>query len=332
MKKARVVRDFDFFIDEYMYHCRSRRLRPKTMSSYEQTLRLFERWCLEQEEITEPSQVADSTIRHYICSLQERGKYTFYALEKAPITFVPSRRRDYAQAISTTTINNYIRNLKAFFAWYSDITCSPNPMEKVRLLRNERKPQEYLEDHEVEALLKVFDRSCFSEHRDFMIILLLLDTGMRIGECLQITDDNLDMNERTICLPGENTKSRHARFVFFSAKTGKSLQRWLRYKDRYTSSKLLFPVKAGTPVQIHSFEASFQRYLIRAGIEKKYSPHALRNNFAKRCLMNGMDIYTLSRILGHSSVAVTEKAYLDLTDRDLRRRYQNFSPIENLLK
>lgn len=46
--------------------------------------------------------------------------------------------------------------------------------------------------------------------------------------------------------------------------------------------------------------------------------------------MNGMDIYTLSRILGHSSVTVTEKAYLDLTDQDLRHRYQNFSPIENM--
>ena len=52
----------------------------------------------------------------------------------------------------------------------------------------------------------------------------------------------------------------------------------------------------------------------------------------KRCLMNGMDIYTLSRILGHSSVTVTEKAYLDLNDRDLRNRYQNFSPIENMRK
>lgn len=46
--------------------------------------------------------------------------------------------------------------------------------------------------------------------------------------------------------------------------------------------------------------------------------------------MNGMDIYTLSRILGHSSVTVTEQAYLDLSDRDLRQRYQNFSPVENM--
>ena len=60
MKKAKTIRDFDYYIDEYMYHCRSRKLRPKTMSSYEQTLRLFERWCLEEAEITQPSQVLDT--------------------------------------------------------------------------------------------------------------------------------------------------------------------------------------------------------------------------------------------------------------------------------
>ena len=68
----------------------------------------------------------------------------------------------------------------------------------------------------------------------------------------------------------------------------------------------------------------------RAGIEKDISPHTLRNNFAKRCLMSGMDIYTLSKILGHSSVTVTEKAYLDLTVTDIRKNYQKFSPLEAL--
>ena len=330
MRKKQFKRDFDYYIDEYMYNCRSRKLRPKTMISYEQTLRLFERWCLEEANITEPSQVLESTIRHYICSLQERGKYTFYSAENCAITYNPARRRDFSQDVSTTTINNYIHNLKAFFTWYADITQAQNPMVKIRQLRNERKAQEFLEDHEIDKLLKIFDRSYFPEHRDFMMIMLILDTGMRLGECLQVTTDALDMDDRTILLPAENTKGRRTRCVFFSVKTSKCLQRWLRYKDRYTSSKFLFPKKGGLPLDIHSFESAFKRYLGRAGIDKAYSPHALRNNFAKRCLMNGMDIYTLSRILGHSSVSVTENAYLDLTDRDLRHRYQNFSPIENM--
>ena len=78
MKKKQLKRDFDYWIDEYMYNCRSRKLRPKTMISYEQSLRLFERWCLEEASITEPEQVLETTIRHYICSLQERGKHFIY--------------------------------------------------------------------------------------------------------------------------------------------------------------------------------------------------------------------------------------------------------------
>jgi len=48
--------------------------------------------------------------------------------------------------------------------------------------------------------------------------------------------------------------------------------------------------------------------------------------------MNGMDIYTLSKILGHSSVIVTEKAYLDLTSEEIGKRYQSFSPVANMQK
>ena len=188
------------------------------MQSYEQTLRLFERWCLEEANITEPGQVLESTIRHYICSLQERGKYTFYAAENCAITYDPTRRRDFSQEVSTTTINNYIRNLKAFFAWYADTTMTTSPMLKVRQLHNDRKAQEYLEDHEIEKLLKIFDRSYYPEHRDFMAIMLILDTGMRLGECLQVTTDDIDMDDRTICLPAENTKGRRTRFVFSLSK------------------------------------------------------------------------------------------------------------------
>ena len=85
--KGHIKRDFDFYIDEYLYYCQSRRLRPKTMSSYEQTLRLFERWTREQKGIESPLEVREQTIRHYICDLQDRGKYSFYA------TAMATRRR-----------------------------------------------------------------------------------------------------------------------------------------------------------------------------------------------------------------------------------------------
>ena len=169
MPKKVVEKDFDFYIDEYMYNCRSRRLRPKTMQSYEQTLRLFERWCADVVNISEPAAVTDSVLRRYICDLQERGKYTFYASEKTKNINCPERRRDYRNEITVTTINNYIRNLRAFFTWYSETEQQHNPMEKIKTFKNGRKVKDYLEDEEVERLLKCFDkeRPSFTETMRF---------------------------------------------------------------------------------------------------------------------------------------------------------------------
>ena len=77
------------------------------------------------------------------------------------------------------------------------------------------------------------------------------------------------------------------------------------------------------------FEKNFKNYCNRIEL-KNVSPHTLRNNFAKRFLMNGGNIFTLSQILGHSSVTVTEQAYLDLTDEDIRQSYQDFSPLAKM--
>ena len=169
MKQTKSVRDFDFYIDEYMYNCQSRKLRKKTLQTYEQTLRLFERWCLDQMGIRSPEEVRESIFRRYICDLQERGKYTFYSVNDSAIGYTPNKRRDYAHPLSVTSINNYIRNLKAFFTWFARYAALPNPTAEVKELKNERKAREYLEDEEIEKLMKSFDRSLYKEHRDSMI-------------------------------------------------------------------------------------------------------------------------------------------------------------------
>lgn len=67
--------DFDWQTNEFMLYCRTTQLREKTMLSYEQTLRLFEKWCKEEQGITSVDKVNENVIRRYIFDLQERGKY-----------------------------------------------------------------------------------------------------------------------------------------------------------------------------------------------------------------------------------------------------------------
>ena len=321
--------DFDWQIDEFMVYCRSTQLREKTMKSYEQTLRLFERWCQEQMEITTVDKVTEAVIRHYIRDLQERGKYSFYAVESQKETNDPDRRRDFRKPISTITINKYIRNLRVFFNWLDrDYTIARNPMKTIRQLKVNRKAKEYLSDDELRRLISKMDKSYYSEHRDYVMIMLMLDSGMRLGECSCLLVEDLELGRRRIVLRAEITKDRQDRTVFFSEKTEKILRRWLQFKDRYVDRDFLFPVRErGSHIQVSNFESNFKKYLIRAGLNETFTPHCLRNNFAKRCLMNGMDIYTLSKLRGHSSVTVTEQAYLGFTDEDIVKCYQSHSAL-----
>lgn len=318
------------YVDEYMYYCKSKQLRPKTLSSYEQTLILFNKW-LENNDIKHTEDITNRIVLSYIDDIKNRGKYTVLVNSDSHKTNYPNRRRDFRNQVSITTINNYIRNLKAFFNWMEEENDLKNPMKRIKLFPNKHKPKDFISDEDFNKLISVFDKSYFNEYRDYCIIILLLDTGMRIGECTRILMDDLDLQNCCINLRATETKGKKDRTVFFSTQTQKILKRWINYKDRYTETDYLFCTKANnSPVTISGFESNFKSYIKRAELKETISPHTLRNNFAKRCLMNGMDIYTLSRILGHSSVKVTEQAYLDLTSSDLRNNYVKFSPVANL--
>ena len=107
--------DFDWQTNEFMLYCRTTQLREKSMMAYEQSLKLFQRWCMDEMGIFTVDKVTENVIRRYIMELQERGKYTFYIVDKQKKTNYPERRRDFRQPISTATINNYIRNIRVFF-------------------------------------------------------------------------------------------------------------------------------------------------------------------------------------------------------------------------
>lgn len=131
--------DFDWQINEFMVFCRSTQLREKTLNSYEQTLRLFERWCRDELNIDTVDKVTESVMRRYINDLQERGKYSFYAQDAGKGKNYPERRRDYRKPISVVTINNYIRNMRVFFNWLErDYVLHKNPMKKIRQLNVNR--------------------------------------------------------------------------------------------------------------------------------------------------------------------------------------------------
>ncbi len=178
-------------------------------------------------------------------------------------------------------------------------------------------------------MLQNIDTTKFHEYRDYICTQLIYDKGMRLNECLLITMENLDLDTRTILIPQEDAKGRKDRYVFYSQNMNNQLKRWISYKDKYVECDLLFCTKHCTRLGVSNFERNFRIYCERVGL-KNITAHGLRNNFARNFLKENGSIYTLSKILGHSSVTVTEQAYADLTTDDIRKSYQKYSPIERI--
>lgn len=320
----------DYQIDDFMEHCDEKGLSRRTLSSYEQTLILFARYLKDQHGVTDATEVSRDMLREYINYIRTRGKYTVAGNDKSKDFNFPERRRDYGKKVSDVTINNYIRNIKVFFNYLEEYRyIKKNPISKIKQIKVQRKPLHFMSDSDFKHLMNNMDISKLHEYRDYVVMHTLLDTGMRIGECLMLNISEVDFKERAMLLLAENTKGKKSRYVFFSQQLAVMLKRWIQYKDRYLETDLLFPTIRGTAMKVSNFESNISKYAERANLDNVH-PHMFRNNFSKRFLMNGGDIYALSRILGHSSVEVTEKEYLDLDASDLKKQYSGNSPLANM--
>lgn len=166
--------ELDRAIALYMSDCRARQLRPKTMLSYEQALKLFAVWLVDTFGMTAIGKITADHIRQYIIDLQERGKYTFCINSSSCVFNHPQNRRDYREKISNCTIINYLRNMHAFFSWLVEQEYLPrSPMQKIKALPEERRAKEFLDDDEVMRILKMMDKSYFPELRDYKYLKML---------------------------------------------------------------------------------------------------------------------------------------------------------------
>ncbi|NRT88562.1 tyrosine-type recombinase/integrase [Clostridium beijerinckii] len=331
---SKKLKSIDDIIVNYLEYCNYKNLSLKTIKSYHQTLMLFSKYLEEEKQITDISKINKNIVEEYISFTKERGKYAFVSSEEGAIKANIEKRSDIGKEVSDSTLNNYLRNIKAFATYLEDNNISKNTkIHECKFIRTERRAKEQLTDAEFNQLVKALDCTQYHQFRDLTVINLIFDTGMRLSETLHLTTNDIDLLRRTILIPADLTKGRKDRVVFYSPQMAKLLQRWLKFKDTMIETEILFPTqRTNTFISNPNFERNFRGYLKKAGIKKYVTPHGLRNQFARRFLLNNGSLVVLSKILGHSSSKVTEQAYLDIMDEDLRKKYQAYSPLANMDK
>ena len=154
--------------------------------------------------------------------------------------------------------------------------------------------------------------------RNRAMILVLLRTGMRIGELLSIQVGDVNLKERRIEI-FEAQKNRVGRVVYLSDDARGALSRW--YKERDFHKDFVFYAMGRRTMTYQGARAMFNKYLAQAGLaDKGYSLHCLRHTFASELLNAGMRLECVQQLLGHSCIEMTRR-YARLTDKTREEEY-----------
>lgn len=175
----------------------------------------------------------------------------------------------------------------------------------------------FLEPHEVDRLLSIPGLRADTGLRNRIIMQMQWETGARIGEVLALRPRDVLISEKKVTV--QKGKGGKTRVIYWrSEELSMLLSKW---KERRPKSALLFPTVRsrsgkGGPIEPRQFRLQFARYVRTADLPQWVTPHVLRHSFSTDFLNRGGNIRTLQIILGHSSLATTEK-YLHVTDKDV---------------
>lgn len=308
----------DELIDYYETCNRAEGKSPKTLSWYSANLRHFCIYLRSRHIPDEINNIDIKLLREYILYLFKRNCY-----QDHPYTPVKLR------PLSNTTIHGHVRTLRAFFNWLiKEEFIRENPTTSLKPPKLGQKVITILSDEEIKTVINTFNPKQPSDARNQAIFMLLIDTGLRIGEAIRLKMHDLHLSEGILKVMGKGKKER---FVPIGNNSQKVIQRYLfRYRPKPINqdSGYLFLSSEGTPLTENGVKLMFARLAHRSGIQRIHA-HLCRHTFATKFLINGGDVFTLQQILGHSTLDMV-KHYVNLTSNHVALQHRRFSPLDRM--
>ncbi|MEH6579000.1 MAG: tyrosine-type recombinase/integrase [Amphritea sp.] len=206
-----------------------------------------------------------------------------------------------------------------------------SPASGIAMFNPDNANRRFLNRDELDRLIKVCRNAMTSECCDLnsevaALAIFLASTGMRVGEALGLTFDLYNPETKTFHLSAAATKAKKARDVPICSVAEKVL---FRQKGRHGLSGFVFRGK--TPERPMSANSrAFKKILKAAELDESISFHSLRKSYLSHLLMAGVDIYTVSKLAGHASVVITERAYAFLSQQALLKAAENVESFISL--
>ena len=287
---------FDEAITEFSFDCKVGKLSSKTISNYGKQLKYLQRFMSETFNVTEATAVTPVHIKQFLALMDNKGRKPRY-------------------------INDLLKVFKTFFSYLNREGYNmSNPTANIHNMKQPKVKIISFSETEIRKLLNYFQGHDFLSIRNRTILALFFDTGMRLTELMtlmpeQIFDDH-------ILVHGKGNKER---MVPVSPYLAKALMQYGRAREKYFDGKLpehyLFVSNRGKRLTQEAITKFMKKAAQDIGVNcnVRVSPHTCRHTFAHLQLKNGLDLYSLSRLMGHENVAMVKTSH--------NVKHQAFSPL-----
>ncbi|OAA86419.1 tyrosine-type recombinase/integrase [Clostridium ljungdahlii] len=237
----------------------------------------------------------------------------------------------YSKNYKPCTMNLRLRTLKCYLRWlYTEKILPEDISAKIKLVKVPKDTKEPLTPAEIKKIFKILDLAEYSNYRDFVIMLVILDCGVRINELINVKIEDYNSKDKTIKIGGDTVKTRETRVLPISTKTAKHLQRLVSIAEA-NNEEYIFNSTYGGRINTLNVIKNFEKYGEREVINyKQTTPHQFRRTFAVECVKAGMDVFTLQKMLGHANITAT-RIYVNLDNSHLINSHSKINIISKFI-
>lgn len=233
------------------------------------------------------------------------------------------------KGVKYSTVATSLRAYRAFFNWaVSRGIIEVSPMADIIINTPKNTAIETYSREQIRELFRQPNLETFVGFRDYTIMVVLLETGVRVRELTDICVNDIRWQDSQILIHGKNGEYR---LVPFQKKARQVLRKYIKARGE-SPSDYLFITHDDSQMSRKAVQDRIAKYGRLANITNvRNSPHTFRHTFAKMSVQNGANIFDLQKILGHTTLDMV-RVYVNLFSTEVAESHRKFSPIENLIR